>query len=82
MTSWWLGEKRLESWPYPVNLIPVIRLQHDRRDNPPSRRRLHHHLYLAEENVLGALDQRRLVVLGDGEDGAIFLVDAERRVVS
>lgn len=61
--------------PFPVNLVQVVRLQHDTTDDTSTGSHLDVHFDDAEEDVEGGLDCGRFELLVDGEFGALVGVD-------
>lgn len=59
---------------YPVDLVQVVALDHDRTHDARSRRGLHRHLDAAVEDVEVGLDGRRVASLGDGEGRTLVRV--------
>ena len=60
--------------PLPVDLVEIVRLQHEAGHDAHAAGSPHSNIDLAEENVLAAGDGRCLGVLADGEDGAEAVV--------
>ena len=58
----------------PVDLIEVVRLEHEAGHDTDATSSAHGHIDLAEEDVLLGADGGRLLLVGDGENGAEVLV--------
>lgn len=59
---------------YPVNLVQVVRFEHDTADNTGARSGLHLDLDGSVEEVVLGLDGGRVTLLGDGEASTLAVI--------
>jgi hypothetical protein len=59
---------------FPVDLVQVIGLEHNRADNTRTGSSLQCHLGRTEKEVCRGLDRRSIALLGDGEPGTVAVV--------